>query len=177
MTLSDTTLRAFSLYTGRFAAAIALWLLASVSSFAQANSTPQCPPGFAFTNGLCRGAPSVCPAGTTLQAGVCTGMPGCPAGAQVDAGLCTQAASCSAGFTFNRRSGACTTNPVCPGGATFNAEIGRCVEMAQCIPSIAGRRCSCPAGGEYRESGQMCIQGVPACPPGSVFDAASKACQ
>lgn len=139
-------------------------------------SQPQCPTGFSFTDGLCRGAPSVCPAGTSLQAGVCTGLPGCPVGAGVEGGLCTQAPVCASGFSYNNRTATCTSSPVCGKEGRFNAELGRCVQDAQCIPSIAGRRCSCPTGGEYREAGNVCVLGVPVCPSGARFDTASKAC-
>lgn len=181
---SDSTamLAMFAMRVRRFSGALRYLLagliaLTGMVTGAWAGSMPQCQPGFALTAGMCRGAPTVCPAGTSLQAGVCTGMPGCPAGSKVEDGLCTQTPGCAPGYNLNRKSGTCTTSPVCAGSAKFDAELGRCVESAQCIPSIAGRRCSCPTGGEYREAGQLCVQGPPACPPGSVFDTSSRACQ
>lgn len=159
----------------RILSAVLLYL--ALMNLAIASSQPVCPPNFAFSAGLCRGAASVCPAGTSLQGGVCTGSPGCPVGSVVEAGMCTQVPTCAGGYTFNGKSGQCTSSPTCAGDGKYNVELGRCVENAQCIPSIAGRRCSCPTGGEYREQGQLCVQGAPVCPTGSRFDAASKACQ
>ncbi len=155
---------------------VLMWHGSTLSQTTSA-SQPVCPSDYAFVEGLCRGAPSVCPAGTVLKGGVCSGMPGCPVGAAVEGGLCTRLPGCAQGFSYNSRQAVCTSTPVCGPDAKFDAELGRCVSPAHCLPSIAGRRCSCQSGGDYREQGQVCVHGVPACPAGARFDPVAKACQ
>ena len=153
-----------------------LFLLVAISGITHAGVDPACPAGFALKNGVCAGAPNICPAGTSFKDGLCTGMPGCPVGSSQDNGYCAVVPICPSGYTYNKNASACTTSPTCPNDFKYSAEFGRCIDSPQCVPSIVGRKCSCPLGGEYKSESNVCVQGTPTCPAGSRFDPATKAC-
>jgi hypothetical protein len=111
----------------------------------------------------------VCPAGLTLEGGICHQSAGCPGGtldAQYDLCIHDIQFGCPAGYTYVSEQSRCESTPFCSTGS-YDATRNRCHKPINK---------SCPDGYVYAASRDRCERS-PSCPSGGSYSAANNRCE
>lgn len=151
-------------------------------------ATATCPDGYSLATNGCQ-APSNCPSGFTLTAGVCSvaATPSCPSGSTLTGMQCLETPRCTEGATRIAASLSCRApgSTSCPVGSSFDANSMACLTAPLCgsgqyDPNT--NACSspaskiCPDGMTMHADGTHCLA-VPSCPSGYSYQTARDRCE